>query len=66
MAAVRARAEASLGAVKATMTDTQETVLAKTKEAAKVADDYVQENPWRSIGLAAGVGIVIGLLIGRR
>jgi len=48
------------------MTDTQETVLAKTKEAAKVADDYVQENPWRSIGLAAGVGIVIGLLIGRR
>jgi ElaB/YqjD/DUF883 family membrane-anchored ribosome-binding protein len=66
LAEVRARAEASLDAVKATIGDTQESVLAKTKEAAKATDDYVQENPWRSIGLAACVGLVIGLLISRR
>ncbi|MSP86936.1 MAG: DUF883 domain-containing protein [Methylotenera sp.] len=66
LAVVRAKAEASLGAVKTTMVDTQATVLAKTKEAAKATNDYVQENPWRSIGLAASVGVVIGLLIGRR
>ncbi|MCF8185553.1 MAG: YqjD family protein [Sulfuritalea sp.] len=66
LAEVRARAEASLDAVKATIGDTQESVLAKTKEVAKATDDYVQENPWRSIGLAACVGLVIGLLISRR
>lgn len=66
LAEVRARAEASLDAVKAIIGDTQESVLAKTKEVAKATDDYVQENPWRSIGLAACVGLVIGLLISRR
>ncbi|MGM0912853.1 MAG: DUF883 family protein [Pseudomonadota bacterium] len=29
-------------------------------------DRYVHDNPWTSIGIGAGVGIVIGLLIGRR
>ncbi|MEI7574430.1 MAG: hypothetical protein RLZZ541_919 [Pseudomonadota bacterium] len=66
LAEVRAKAETSLGVVKATMGDTQANLLAKTKETAKAADDYVQENPWRSIGLAASVGLVIGLLISRR
>ncbi len=66
LAQVRAKAQASLGAVKASMGETQASVMAKTKEAAKAADDYVQENPWRSIGLAASVGLVIGLLISRR
>lgn len=29
-------------------------------------DRYVRDNPWTSIGIGAGVGIVIGMLIGRR
>jgi ElaB/YqjD/DUF883 family membrane-anchored ribosome-binding protein len=29
-------------------------------------DEYVHENPWPSIGVAVGVGFVVGLLIGRR
>lgn len=29
-------------------------------------DRYVHDNPWTSIGIGAGVGVVIGLLIGRR
>jgi ElaB/YqjD/DUF883 family membrane-anchored ribosome-binding protein len=66
LAEIRAKAEESLGLAKATMMDVQATVLAKTKEAAKVTDAYVHENPWRSIGLAASLGVVIGLLIGRR
>ncbi|RYF36345.1 MAG: DUF883 family protein, partial [Comamonadaceae bacterium] len=34
--------------------------------AGRAADVYVHENPWRAIGLAAGAGLVIGLLISRR
>jgi len=31
-----------------------------------MTDEYVHEHPWRSVGVAAGVGLIIGLLIGRR
>jgi len=63
---VRAKTEKSLKAAKAGIADAQSVVIAKTKEAAKVTDEYVHENPWRSIGFAASVGLVVGLLIGRR
>ncbi|HYF18447.1 MAG TPA: DUF883 family protein [Ramlibacter sp.] len=38
----------------------------QAREAGKAADQYVRENPWAAIGVAAGVGLVLGLLISRR
>lgn len=46
--------------------DLQEDAIAKAKAAGAAADDYVHDHPWRSIGIAAGIGLVVGLLIGRR
>ena len=47
--------------------DKAETVLVdKTKEAAKMTDDYVKTNPWSAVGIAGTVGLIVGLLIGRR
>ncbi|MDZ7594690.1 MAG: DUF883 family protein [Thiobacillus sp.] len=66
MAEVRAKAEESLRIAKDKMAEAQAALLVKTKEAARATDVYVHENPWRAIGAAAGVGLVIGLLIGRR
>jgi len=66
VAEIRAKAEESLGIAKARMAEAQSAVVAKTKEAAKATDVYVHENPWRSVGFAASIGVVIGLLIGRR
>ena len=43
----------------------QEAAVARSKDAARAADDYVHENPWRSIGVAFSVGIVLGLLVNR-
>jgi ElaB/YqjD/DUF883 family membrane-anchored ribosome-binding protein len=34
--------------------------------AARVTDDYVHDNPWQAIGVAAAVGFLAGLLIARR
>ena len=34
--------------------------------AVSAADEYVHHNPWMAMGAAASVGIVVGLLIGRR
>lgn len=65
-ATLRTKAEESLAVAKAKMADAQDTLVEKTRAAAKVTDEYVHDNPWRAVGAAAGVGLVIGLLIGRR
>lgn len=44
----------------------QDTVTAKARAAGEAADDYVHDHPWKAVGAAAGVGLIIGLLIGRR
>lgn len=66
VANLRAKTEASLAAAKVKMEDAQEALVEKTKAAAKVADDYVHDKPWHAVGVAAGIGLVIGLLIGRK
>jgi ElaB/YqjD/DUF883 family membrane-anchored ribosome-binding protein len=66
LAEVRAKAEESLRVVKARMAQAQEALIVKTKEAAKATDVYVHENPWQAIGVAAGLGLLIGWLMGRR
>lgn len=66
VAELRARAEESIKAAKARMADEQAALLAKTKEAAKATDVYVHEHPWVAVGVAAGVGLVVGLLSSNR
>lgn len=45
---------------------TQESVRERGQAALGSAEQYVQENPWQAIGIAAGVGLLIGLLANRR
>jgi len=66
VAAARAKAEESLAAAKVKMSEAQAALAAKSKAAAKATDEYVHVHPWQAIGVAASVGVVIGLLIGRR
>ena len=65
-AELRDRVRASLARARDGLADAQETAIAKAKAAGRAADDYVHDNPWRSIGIAAGFGLLVGLLIGRR
>ena len=44
----------------------QAVAMEKGKEAAQTTDEFVHEHPWKAVGIAAGVGLVVGLLIGRR
>jgi len=39
--------------------------VAHTKHAAYVTDDYVGDNPWKVIGVAAAIGLLACLVIGR-
>ena len=40
--------------------------MVKAKEAGQATDAYVRENPWQAVGIAAGAGLLIGMLISRR
>ena len=64
--AIRERLQDHVLRAKERLADTTEVVVDKTKEAAKATDEYVHDNPWRAVGIAAGVGLIIGMLIGRR
>ena len=61
----RQKIEQSLVEGKKSLADAEKILVKKGKEAADVADDYVRENPWGAVGIAAGIGLVLGLLIRR-
>lgn len=66
VAGLRARVQARLQDAKARLAHAEELLVAKTKAAAKVTDAYVHESPWAAVGIAAGVGFLLGVVIGRR
>ena len=63
---LRSQAEARLLSAKLKLQELQGQAVDRAKDAARVTDDYVHENPWQAIGIAAAVGLVAGLLISRR
>lgn len=66
VAAMRTKVGESLAVAKVKLTEAEQLALEKAKAAAAATDEYVHEHPWHAVGVAAGVGLVIGLLIGRR
>jgi ElaB/YqjD/DUF883 family membrane-anchored ribosome-binding protein len=62
----RERIQASLATAKVKLGEAERALLEKTKEAARVTDDYVRDNPWQAVGIAAVAGLVLGILISRR
>ena len=51
---------------KYTVTELQAAIRDKTKEAALSTDQYVHDNPWTVVGMAAILGLLVGLLMHRR
>jgi ElaB/YqjD/DUF883 family membrane-anchored ribosome-binding protein len=61
-AAAKEKLAAALEVAKETQRRLQERAIAS----AKAADIYIRTNPYQSIGIAFGVGMLIGLLAARR
>jgi ElaB/YqjD/DUF883 family membrane-anchored ribosome-binding protein len=62
----RERIQESLQQAKVKLAEVQAIVTERSKQAAQYTDDYVRENPWRAIGVAAGIGLLLGILMSRR
>lgn len=62
----RERIQESLRVAKDKLSQAEEAMVDRTKAAARATDDYVHDHPWGAVGIAAAVGLVIGMLISRR
>jgi ElaB/YqjD/DUF883 family membrane-anchored ribosome-binding protein len=63
-AALRASVEQSLQTARQRLRQLQQAAVDATGAAARATDDYVHENPWQTIGIAAGLGAALGVAIG--
>ena len=66
VAELRERINLRLEDAKVRLADAETILVDKTKAAARATDDYVKTNPWQAVGIAAGVGLLLGIIIGRR
>jgi len=63
---IRAKALETLAGAKESLSGVEGQFAEKAKAAAEGADEFVHRKPWEAVGVAAGLGLLIGLLIGRR
>jgi ElaB/YqjD/DUF883 family membrane-anchored ribosome-binding protein len=63
---LRARITERLRDAKVRIQDAEAAIVDKTKAAARATDDFVHDHPWQAVGVAAAVGLALGVLIGRR
>jgi ElaB/YqjD/DUF883 family membrane-anchored ribosome-binding protein len=61
--AAKAKFERTIVKAKEDLGRLEEVVVERTKVAAKATDEYVQENPWKAVGIGTAVGVVIGMLL---
>ena len=66
MVDLRERIGERLRDAKLRIADAEVALVDKTKAAARATDDYVNENPWQAVGIGAGIGLLLGIIIGRR
>jgi ElaB/YqjD/DUF883 family membrane-anchored ribosome-binding protein len=59
----RGKVEASLRVAQEKLNTVRETAKVRGREAAAATHEYVQENPWNAVGIAVGVGLLIGLVL---
>ncbi len=57
----RVRVEESLRVAQDKLSVAKDSAVAKGQEAFSVTDGYVRDNPWNAVGIAAGIGFLLGI-----
>lgn len=63
---LREQIRASLGRARSTLHNAEDSLRERGKAAVQATEGYVQTHPWQTIGIAAGIGLLLGMLITRR
>jgi ElaB/YqjD/DUF883 family membrane-anchored ribosome-binding protein len=64
--ALFSQVEAKLRSATDAVQSLQEDAIGRARAAGRVADDYVSDNPWQMVGVAAAIGFLAGALLSRR
>lgn len=63
---IRAKAEETVRQAKDRLADVEDEALKRAEALADDTKEFVRANPWQAVGLAAGIGLLLGLLMSRR
>jgi ElaB/YqjD/DUF883 family membrane-anchored ribosome-binding protein len=66
IARVKAKVKIALAAAKSALSDSAAQVRSQASHVKKNTDIYVRDNPWQVVGIAAVIGIIVGILASRR
>ena len=66
IARVRAKVKMALAAAKSALSDGAAQVKGQARQVSRTTDTYVRDNPWQVVGIAAVVGIALGIMMTRR
>ena len=66
IARVRAKVRLALVAAKSAAADTAAQIGSGARQIGQRTDGFVRDNPWQVIGIAAVVGLAVGILASRR
>jgi ElaB/YqjD/DUF883 family membrane-anchored ribosome-binding protein len=64
--ALRQRIDSKLAIARELAAEKSRVAARKAREAARAADVYAHDEPWQVAGAALAVGVLVGLLLGRR
>lgn len=65
-AEARQRLETSVRTAREQLDAVEQQMVDGARRAGRATDGYVRRHPWESIAVGAGIGVLVGLLIGRR
>ncbi|MHA6494420.1 DUF883 family protein [Pseudomonas borbori] len=63
---LREQIRGSLGRARGTLHNAENNLRERGQAAVNATTDYVQTHPWHSLGIAAAIGLLLGMLITRR
>ncbi|WP_339461919.1 DUF883 family protein [Pseudomonas sp. EA_105y_Pfl2_R69] len=63
---LREQIRGSLDRARTTLHNAEGALLERGKAAVQVTEGYVQTHPWQTLGVAAAIGLLLGMLISRR
>jgi ElaB/YqjD/DUF883 family membrane-anchored ribosome-binding protein len=66
IARVKAKVKIALAAAKSALADGAAQVRSQAREVSRTTDTYVRDNPWQVVGMAALIGLAVGILASRR
>ena len=65
-AEARARIREALDAAKRRLLEAEQAAVRQGQDALHSTEEYARQHPWQAMGIAAGVGLILGVLLARR